>query len=380
MIGITGTNGKTSTAVFLSSIMNAAGIRTASMGTLGCGFDGEKIPCEGAEISDVPSAMTTPDPQFLYGTLSRLYKMGAEAVVMEVSSHSIAQLKVKPIHFEVGVFTNLSPEHLDFHNSMEEYYKVKASMFASCQKAVVGCDSGYGARLASELGERTRRVISREARGLVCDADGVGYTFGELRIRSAVPGLFTVQNTMLASVAARELGIDDKTIALGIASAQSIPGRMEKACSDTKNNIDVFIDYAHTPEAMEKAIKTVREFAPNRRLTVLFGCGGDRDKTKRPVMGGLAERTCDRVIITSDNPRTEDRNSIILDILAGVREHDNIRVILNRAEAIRYAVLTARRDEIILLCGKGHEDYETDSEGKHPFCEKDIAREAVRRR
>ena len=371
LVGITGTNGKTSTAVFLTSIMNEAGIPTALMGTLGCRFGEESIPMDGAEMGDVPAAMTTPDPEILYTTLARLRDKGARAVVMEVSSHAIDQKKVAPLIFEAGIFTNLTSDHLDYHGSMEQYYRAKAELFKKCRKSIVCCNTQYGVRLACDIGDAVR-VCSSEAENAVMSENGVSYDFDGLHIKSSVAGAFTIENTLLAASCARIFSIPDEVIAEGIAKVDGIPGRMQKIGRDTAKNVDVFADYAHTPDAMRKAISAVRQFAPSRRLTVLFGCGGDRDKSKRPVMGRIASEMADRVIITSDNPRTEKREDIIWDILQGVRSFGGVRVISDRSEAIRYATVTAQRDEIILLCGKGHESYETDSLGKHPFSEKEI--------
>ncbi|MBQ7836275.1 MAG: UDP-N-acetylmuramoyl-L-alanyl-D-glutamate--2,6-diaminopimelate ligase [Clostridia bacterium] len=371
LIGVTGTNGKTSTAMFIASVMNEMGIPTALLGTLGCSFGGETLSTDGAEVDDVPAAMTTPDPEILYKTLASLRKKGAEAVVMEVSSHAIAQRKIAPLIFEVGVFTNLTPDHLDYHGSMEEYYRVKASMFSRCKMSVICCDSPYGVRLAEET-RKTVRVCSSDAEGVVLTDGGVSYEYEGLHIHSNVPGAFTVQNTMLAAKVGRLLGGKADALQRGIACVKSIPGRMEKIGTDSKKNLDVFIDYAHTPDALEKAVSTVKQFAPYRRLTVVFGCGGDRDASKRPRMGQIASEKADRAIVTSDNPRSEEKEKIIRDILSGVRRFEKVRVITDRAEAIRYSLLTAVHDEIILLCGKGHEDYETDASGKHHFSEKEI--------
>ncbi len=376
LVAVTGTNGKTSTVAFLSSIMNEGGIPTASLGTLGCFFDGKRIPIGGSEIAEMPASMTTPDPEALYKALQALHNMGAKAVVMEVSSHSIAQYKTAPLSFECGIFTNLSPEHLDFHLGMEEYYKVKASLFKSCRISVICCDGGYGRRLAGEA-ENVVAVESADASKLICNSRGVSYEYKGYKIKSSVPGLFTVENTMLALSAAEAMGFSKDAIEKGIARVSVVPGRMERVEADNCD-LDVFIDYAHTPDALASAIKTVRSFAPNRKLTVLFGCGGNRDKGKRPVMGRIASEYADRVIVTGDNSRNEDRNDIIRDILRGVEHFERVRVIVERKTAVRYAVLTARQGEIVLLCGKGHEDYETDDKGKHPFSEKEIVLSALR--
>ncbi len=383
MIAVTGTNGKTSTSAYLASAMNEGGIKTAMIGTLGCSFNGETLLFEGSAVCDIPSAMTTPDPQVLYKILCQLYKNGAEAVVMEASSHSIAQSKLCPIRFELGVFTNLSPEHLDFHESMEEYYKTKASLIKRCKRSVVGCDCSYGRRLFSELGCAAVSCERSEAKWLRMSEDGVSYEIdicGEsVEIISASPGFFTVENTMLAAKAAYITGVSQESITRGIGAVPYVSGRMEKLSECEAFGFHLFIDYAHTPDALASAINCIKSIAGGRFVTVLFGCGGDRDKGKRAVMGKVAAELADRVIITSDNPRSEKREDIVSDILSGVKNYSNVRVIVDRRSAIEYAVSTAQKEEFVLLCGKGHEKYESDCHGKHPFSERDIVAAALSR-
>jgi len=383
MIAVTGTNGKTSTAAYLSSALNEGGVKTASIGTLGCSYEGAVELFEGSEMCDAAAAMTTPDPQILYRMLFSLKSKGAEAVVMEASSHSIVQKKLYPIRFELGVFTNLSPEHLDFHESMEDYYKTKASLMKKCKMVVVGCDSAYGRRLASEIGKNAFACERSNALWLRMSESGVSYEMelgGEtVNISSSSPGFFTVENTMLAAKAAYVLGAFPESIARGIKAVPFVSGRMEKLEECEAHGFHMFIDYAHTPDALAGAINCIKSIAGGRSVTVLFGCGGDRDKTKRPAMGRIAAQLADRVIVTSDNPRSERKEDIINDILSGIRKYDNIRVIVERRSAIEYAVSTAKKDEFVLLCGKGHENYETDREGKHPFSEKDIVLSALAR-
>lgn len=383
MIAVTGTNGKTSTAAYLASAMNEGGIKTAMIGTLGCSFAGETTLFDGSAVCDTAAAMTTPDPKFLYGMLCHLYGKGAEAVVMEASSHSIAHHKLCPIRFEMGIFTNLSSEHLDFHHSMEDYYKTKASLMRKCRRVVIGCDSAYGRRLASEIGCNAVSCERSEAKWLRMSENGISYDFdicGEtVTVKSSSPGFFTVENTLLASKAAYMLGVSPENICRGIGAVPYISGRMEKIVECEAYGFHMFIDYAHTPDALASAINCIKSIAGGRAVTVLFGCGGDRDKSKRPLMGKTASCLADRVVITSDNPRSEKRENIISDILSGIKCYDNVRVIVDRRSAIEYAISTARKDEFILLCGKGHEKYETDSCGKHPFSEKDIVLSALSR-
>ncbi|MBR4071357.1 MAG: UDP-N-acetylmuramoyl-L-alanyl-D-glutamate--2,6-diaminopimelate ligase [Clostridia bacterium] len=383
MIAVTGTNGKTSTAAYLASAMNEGGIKTAVIGTLGCSYDGKTTLFEGSAVCDISASMTTPDPKILYKILCQLHRKGAEAVVMEASSHAIAQHKLCPIRFEIGVFTNLTPEHLDFHESMEDYYKTKASLIKKCRKAVIGCDSAYGRRLWSELGCKAASCDRSEAKWLRMSENGVSYELelcGEtICVSSSSPGFFTVENTMLAAKAAYMLGVSQEKICRGIAAVPYVSGRMEKITECEKYGFHVFIDYAHTSDALASAINCIKSIAGGRYVTVLFGCGGDRDKSKRAAMGGVAVQLADRVIITSDNPRSEKREDIISHILSGIKCYDNVRVIVDRRTAIEYAISTAKREEFILLCGKGHEKYETDAYGNHPFSEKDIVLSALSR-
>ncbi len=376
MVAVTGTNGKTSTVAYLSSAMNEGGIKTASIGTLGCSFEGE------AAVFGEGCSMTTPDPEMLYGLLYRLRQRGAEAVVMEVSSHAIARCRVAPVRFELGVFTNLSPEHLDFHSGMEEYYKTKASFIKCCKRAVIGCNSSYGRRLASEI-KRCCTAENEEAKWLRMSESGISYelTLGDLAIQisSASPGFFTVENTMLAAKAAYLLGISPNAIGKGISAVPYVSGRMERIEEAEAYGIHMYVDYAHTPDALAGAIDCIRSIAGENPVTVLFGCGGDRDKTKRAPMGRIAAERAHKVVITSDNPRSEKREDIIRDILSGVGGSKNIRVIVDRRSAIEYAVATAKKNEFILLCGKGHEEYEQDAAGRHPFSERDVVLSALGR-
>ncbi len=382
MIAVTGTNGKTSTAAYLSSAMNKGGIKTATIGTLGCSYEGEIVVFDDCLASDALT-MTTPDPQVLYRQLNDLCKKGADAVVMEVSSHAIAQCKVSPIKFELGVFTNLSPEHLDFHSGMEDYYKTKASLFKKCKRAVIGCNCSYGRRLASEIKKCCCTCENEEAKWLRMSENGISYEVeicdSIVEVSSSSPGFFTVENTMLAAKAASILGVSPDMISKGISAVPFVSGRMERIEECEPYGFHMYVDYAHTPDALASAINCIKSIAGGRKVTVLFGWGGDRDKTKRAPMGKIAAEKADRVVITSDNPRTEKKEDIIKDILCGVGSYKNIRVIVDRRLAIEYTVSTAQKDEFVLLCGKGHEKYEKDGEGKHPFSEKDIVISALSR-
>lgn len=381
---VTGTNGKTSTAAFLAAILSAWGLKTAVIGTLGFQLEGAVVSLDTSSVSDRVAAMTTPDPEILYPLLKEAAERGCEAVVMEVSSHAIGQKKTAPIHFDCGIFTNLSEEHLDYHASMEAYYKTKASLFRQCRRAAVATDCGYGRRLRVALGKKAVGVSTDKVRCLSQTADGISYVVrlgrDVLYIKTGAGGLYNVQNTLLAASAARMLGIDAKTIERGLGSVSSICGRLERVASAEDYGIDVYIDYAHTPEAMKNTLCSLRQMWRGRPIAALFGCGGDRDRSKRAAMGSVAEKYADTVVITSDNPRCEDRSRIIGDILCGISCEEKVTVIENRRLAIEYLIENAEEKSVVVCLGKGHENYETDREGKHPFSEKEIIAESLARR
>ena len=413
LVGVTGTNGKTSVSTMLHAILREAGIPCGLIGTIGCFLPGDNGPsCESiSQESKKPlySGMTTPDPDELYPLLAR---MAARAptqarrktvVIMEVTSHALCLARVAPLTFDLAVFTNLSSEHMDFHGTMEDYYEAKLRLFEVSREAVINADDRWGRRLLAEpapvhhyhichaeglqnlspdrmcpAGEGTcTRYYAEQIKYL--GGDGVSFKLTSpdvrLRIRCPVPGKFTVMNAMEAAVAALTLGVSPSAVRDALASFAGVPGRMERIClPDTDIPFSVFIDFAHTPDALEKLLASVHGFRRRgQRIVLVFGCGGDRDRSKRKMMARIASRMADSLVITSDNSRTEDPNGIIADILAGVDKESEFAVVPNRAEAIRYAVRHARAGDIILLAGKGHENYEIDREGKHPFCEKDIA-------
>lgn len=379
MIGVTGTNGKTSVAAFLESIYKSAGVPVGVIGTLGMRALGKTITLPASEVTDVPSAMTTPDPSCLYEALSQMKAMGVKTVIMEASSHSIAQKKTEPINFDVGIFTNLSAEHLDFHQNVSEYFKIKASLFEKCKIKVVNIDDPHGKMLAEKYASAIAASRTELDEIKITDKS-VSYKYGDLEITSPIAADFTLENTLLAVKCAEQLGIEEKYIEKGISSLHSIPGRMEHVLIKEKYGFDAYVDYAHTPYAMENVMRTVFKTYPDRKTTVLFGCGGDRDRSKRSEMGRIAAMFADKVIVTNDNPRKEDPEKIINDILVGISDRKHVSVIPDRRVAIDVAVQLARPGDIILLLGKGHEEYEIDSEGMHPFSERDILRECAERR
>lgn len=390
IIGVTGTNGKTTVCRLIYEMLISAGKRCALIGTMGCLSSGKRInisshnPC---------ASMTTPDPEELYRILALARDDGAEYAVMEVTSHALSLGKVAPICFETAVFTNLSEDHLDFHGDMESYYQSKKRLFSMCRSAVINFDDRYGRRLSEEI-EISPRLCSAEGRGTETYAEdisllgerGIEYKLTSrslrLRVRSPMSGGFNVMNTMQAALVAHSLGVSVAHIKDTLATFSGIKGRLERLKLPQGCEFSVFIDFAHTPDALENLLRTARGFARDgQRIVLLFGCGGDRDRGKRPIMGKFAVALADYVIITGDNSRSENVSDIISQIASGIDSNlsAGFTVIENRREAIEYAVRSARRGDIILLAGKGHEEYEIDSEGKRPFSERELVDEFVRK-
>ncbi len=377
LYGITGTNGKTSTLRFLASCLRADGRQVGTIGTLGCFAGDERLCSCASEKIDGCSAMTTPDPACLYRVLSDFQKRGITDVVMEVSSHAIAQRKVDALNFCIGIFTNLTPEHLDFHKSMEDYFRTKASFVARCPLRVVNADDPECRRFAAAVPSCC--VSQNDVRELRSGLSGVSYTAvwdETVRVRSSVGGGFTVTNTLLAVKAARLAGVSLPLCEKGIADVENVSGRLERVVGSEKWGFDVVIDYAHTPAALEGVLSELLRITEGRLICV-FGCGGDRDKTKRPLMGKIAQRYCDAVIVTSDNPRGEDPFVIIRDITEGMADEGYV-VIPNRKNAIIAAISMADKGDTVLLAGKGHETYEIVGKNVVSFDEREAVREALR--
>lgn len=376
IVGVTGTNGKTSITYMLSRIFEDAGYRTGIIGTITNSYAGHTV----------NAGMTTPDPERLYAYLAEMRDHGVQVVFMEVSSHSLCLGRVDPIRFAGAVYTNLTPEHLDFHKTMENYARAKELLFPKSDLAVFNIDNDYvKAACGKNLCPGTT-VSARQDADFRADCveylsmDGVRY---RMKIRdgrsytvfSPIPGEFTVYNTLCSLALAVRMGIEPETAVRAVGEIAGVPGRIERV-TPPDLPFSVIIDYAHTPDALVNVIGAVRKAGrPGQKLTVLFGCGGDRDKAKRPVMGEIATKMADFTVITSDNCRSEDPDAIIADILKGVNPNGKYTVIPDRREAIRWAVSRAEDGEIVLIAGKGHEDYEIKKDGKHPFSEKsEVAR------
>lgn len=366
MIGVTGTNGKTTVASLLKAIFQSAGYSCRVLGTL-----------EGK--------LTTPDPSELYPTLKSFADSEVQYVFMEASSHALALGKLTPIHFDYGIFTNLTPEHLDLHGDMKHYAESKAKLLTASKSVIINVDDRYAEYMsnisnAPLLCSAKRCDTDFYAKNIKsCGIHGIRYdlitTDLVFKLRFGTPGLFNVMNTMEAAAVALTEGISPDVIRGAICGFSGVKGRLERIRIPT-NDFAVYIDFAHTPDALESILMTARSLSDGGRIIVLFGCGGDRDHAKRPLMGAVAARLSDFAVITADNSRSERTEDIISDILSGITSEGSYTVIPDRKEAIRYAVATARRGDIILLCGKGHEEYEIMSDGIHPFSEKEIVQEA----
>ena len=388
LIGVTGTNGKTTVTHMLRHLLEASLFRCGIIGTVGCESAGRRL--EGG--SDDPLAnMTTPDPEALYRMLAEMVADGVEYVLMEVTSHALALGKVEPLEFEAAIFTNLTPEHLDFHGTMEAYAEAKAALFQKSKLSVIQADSPWAERMKrASVG----RVVTcgvdaaadyRAEEISYTAAGGVSYRLvgarSGMRLTCPVPGRFTVANSMQAAVCVMELGLRAAKIKDALASLTGVRGRMERIPLGLDADFSVLVDYAHTPDALENLLRTVQGFRQSgQRIVLLFGCGGDRDKSKRPIMGALASRYADVTVVTSDNSRGEDPMQIIGEILSGMDPSKPYCVIPDRAEAIQYAINQARAGDILLLAGKGHEEYEIGREGRKPFRERDVVRSAFESR
>jgi UDP-N-acetylmuramoyl-L-alanyl-D-glutamate--2,6-diaminopimelate ligase len=376
LVGVTGTNGKTTTVAIIRHLLDAerGGARSASIGTLGVlvGSAGEPLPGGGG--------LTTPGPVELRRVLRALVDAGVGRVAMEVSSHSLDQRRVEGVLFDVAVYTNLTRDHLDYHKTMERYFAAKARLLEQLQPhgtVVYNMDDTAWSRLKTD-----RRRVGYSERVGSAEVSATDVTFGargsrfvlnasadHVPVELPLIGDFNVMNALAAAAAAYALGMSAEQIAAGLARLPQIPGRLEVI----HEGPTVLRDYAHTPDALERALASVRPFAPER-LIVVFGCGGDRDRGKRPEMGRIAESGADMVIVTSDNPRTEDPEMILNEIEAGMRGSNHERIEDRRA-AIARALAIAGRDDVILLAGKGHETYQIRGTEKLPFDERAIVAE-----
>ncbi|HEX8078306.1 MAG TPA: UDP-N-acetylmuramoyl-L-alanyl-D-glutamate--2,6-diaminopimelate ligase, partial [Chthoniobacterales bacterium] len=382
LAAVTGTNGKTTTTFLLKHICEKAGLRCGLLGTVRY------------EIADrvLPAVRTTPESLEVYDLLAQMVNAGCKAAAMEVSSHALAQDRVRGLEWDVAVFTNLTQDHLDFHGTMENYFEAKAALFTGLAgqtsktnaTAVINLDDHYGAQLVRRL-EKQGPVITygmgvhadfrasnyhAEFAGTSYQLDARGKSY---LVRVPLIGRFNVANSMAALAAASSMGISLRDAILSLGRSPQVPGRLEAV--PAKRQFQIFVDYAHTDDALLNVLKTLRELSP-RKLIVVFGCGGDRDKQKRPLMGRVADQNADYSIITSDNPRKEDPDAIIAEAAKGFRS-DRYEKITDRAAAIARAVELAQPRDIILIAGKGHEPYQEFADHTIPFDDIQVARRAL---
>jgi UDP-N-acetylmuramoyl-L-alanyl-D-glutamate--2,6-diaminopimelate ligase len=377
--GVTGTNGKTSSSQWIAAALGARGTKSAVIGTLGAGFPGALADC----------ANTTPDALEIHRLLKKFLVEGARAVAMEVSSHGLAQGRVRGVAFDCALFTNLSHDHLDYHGSMEAYAEAKAMLFDApgLGAAVLNLDDVLGVRLAQRLEGRAVRVIGYSLSGVRNGAEFLAaarVAHGAIDIESSWGRATAKVNQVGRFNMANALGVAGCLIAHGLAFREAVcaletlppvPGRMQQVGERPL----VVVDYAHTPDALDKVLQALRPLAAERggRLVAVFGAGGDRDAAKRPVMGRVVSRLADRVVVTSDNPRSEDPGKIIDAILAGIAGNCEIEV--DRAKAIEAAIAGAEAADVVLIAGKGHEDYQEIAGRRLPFSDAAVAQAALQR-
>lgn len=359
VLGITGTNGKTTVVGLLGSVLTAAGWPVVTVGTL-------------------TGVRTTPEAPELQSTLAEARAGGARAVAMEVSSHALDLHRVDGTRFQVAVFTNLSRDHLDHHGDLARYFAAKARLFTPelSARAVVGTDDPYGRLLLDAAELPTVGYSLDDAADLALTADGSTFTWRGASVTIGLAGGFNVLNALAAATAAGELGVDPDTIAKGLAMAGPVPGRFERV--DAGQPFLVAVDYAHTPDGLEQLLAAGRELAPGGRVIVVFGAGGDRDRDKRPMMGEVADRLADVVVLTTDNPRTEDPDTIISEVQKGMEGCTDLVIEPDRASAIGFAVASARPGDVVLLAGKGHETTQVLADRTIAFDDREVAHNALR--
>ena len=375
LIGITGTNGKTTTAHVVEAILQAAGEPVGMLGTVDYRVGAKRL----------PAPQTTPDATRLHDLFSQMVAYGTRYAVMEVSSHALAQERVRGCSFAVAAFTNLSRDHFDYHGSEAAYFNAKARLFRDLEAEwhVLNMDDPYGRVLlqtshAHPVTYGLASTTTLKPHNVHHGLDGISFVLptsgGPLALRSTLVGRHNVYNLLAGIGIAQALGVDAEAIRHGVARLRKVPGRLERV--DCGQGVTVFVDYAHTPAALEQVLSLVRKEAAGRLITV-FGCGGDRDPGKRPLMGQAATRISDYTIITSDNPRTEDPQDIIDDIVDGLSTpSSSYTAVLDRRQAIELAIAMAEPQDTVVIAGKGHEDYQIIGQRRYPFDDREIARAA----
>ena len=373
MIGITGTNGKTTSTYMIKAILEKSGYKVGLIGTI-ANYIGDK---------KILSHRTTPESLELHQLFKEMVDNGIEYCVMEVSSHSLYLDRVYGIKFNEGIFTNLTRDHLDFHKTFENYYNAKLILFKNSQNSIINMDDEYGKKVYDDLTcnkltygfkddeDVKAKDIKMHSRG----ADfQLNYLNESVSVRLNIPGRYNISNALGSAGACILEGLTLNQIKNGLESLKAVPGRCEAI--ETNLDFEIIVDYAHTPDGLMNILKTAREFTKGRLISV-FGCGGDRDKTKRPIMGGIGTKMSDIAIITSDNPRTEEPMTIINEIVKGAHK-ENYITIENRREAIKKAISIAKKDDVIVIAGKGHEDYQVLKEGTIHFDEREVIAEIIK--
>ncbi|MEA2298060.1 MAG: UDP-N-acetylmuramoyl-L-alanyl-D-glutamate--2,6-diaminopimelate ligase [Solirubrobacteraceae bacterium] len=377
VVGVTGTNGKTTTTFLVRALLEAAGEPCALLGTVKSVIGGRERPL----------ARTTPDAVDLQAALAAMVAAGDRACAMEVSSHALELHRVDAVHFAAAIFTNLTQDHLDFHSSMDGYFAAKRRLFElGPGVAVLNLDDPYGRRLAAEIPDAVTFALHREA-----DYTAGAATFtltgarfvlrspeGEVELRSPLPGSFNVSNVLGAVAAVHRMGVRLETIAAALPGIEPVPGRFQPV--DEGQGFAVLVDYAHTPDSLENVLRAARGLTGGRLICV-FGCGGDRDRGKRPQMGQIAAESADVAIVTSDNPRSEDPPSIVEEVLAGARGPAAVEAVVDRRAAIVRGIGLAGPGDVVVIAGKGHEQGQEFAAGrKLPFDDVEVAREVLRER
>lgn len=384
LVGITGTNGKTTTTYLVESMLRRAGRRAGVIGTLGASIDGSSVDLD----------RTTPESVDLQAILSKMVERGIEAAAMEVSSHAVYMRRTVGCEFDVGVFTNLTQDHLDFHKSLDEYFETKLRFFRDYPKAsdkpfvaVVNADDPYGPRVieaarGTALTYGVRGGSDVRASGIHATPRGVEFrascSLGECDVRMRLGGLFNVYNSLAAVGVGVVLGLGLDDIREGLEAVPAVAGRFESV--DCGQDFAVIVDYAHTPDGLENVLRAAREIADGR-LIVVFGCGGDRDRAKRPIMGRIASELADMCIVTSDNPRSEEPMAIIDEVLAGMdRASASAEVVADRREAIARALAAASAGDVVIIAGKGHETYQIFRDETIHFDDREVVRELLEKK
>ncbi|MCY6370357.1 UDP-N-acetylmuramoyl-L-alanyl-D-glutamate--2,6-diaminopimelate ligase [Clostridium ganghwense] len=374
LIGITGTNGKTTSTFMIKSILEHAGYSVGLVGTIANFIGEEKLKAE----------RTTPESLELHELFKKMVDKKIKYCIMEVSSHSLSLDRVYGLGFSQAVFTNLTQDHLDFHKTFENYYEAKLKLFKNTKNSVINIDDSYGKKVfedsegskityaVDENADLVAKNIVNHSRGVEFD---LHYEDSNIHINLNIPGRYNVYNALCCAGACLSEGISLEDVKKGLENVV-VPGRCEIATKDCNLDFDVIVDYAHTPDGLENILKTAKEFTKGRLISV-FGCGGDRDTTKRPIMGSLGSEISDIAIITSDNPRTEEPMKIIEDIIKGIKK-ENYMVVENRRDAIKKAMEIAKKGDVVVVAGKGHEDYQILKDKVIHFDEREVIREIVK--